>query len=65
MISQVTISLLLIFIILVQGKDEGFTASWGSQSFQATRRGPEKVIYRATVLLVTLFLINALLFVFV
>ncbi len=65
MISQVTISLLLIFIILVQGKDEGFTASWGSQSFQATRRGPEKVIYRATVLLVALFLINALLFVFV
>ncbi|MCK5851345.1 MAG: preprotein translocase subunit SecG, partial [Kiritimatiellae bacterium] len=65
MISQMIISALLIFIVLVQGKDEGFTASGGGQSFQATRRGSEKVIFRATIVLVALFLINALLFVFV
>lgn len=65
MVSQVIISILLGLLILIQGKDEGFTASWGSQSFQATRRGPEKVIFRATVLLAALFLLNALLFVFV
>ncbi|MBU1017537.1 preprotein translocase subunit SecG [Patescibacteria group bacterium] len=65
MITQVIISILLGFIVLIQGKDEGFTASWGSKSFEATRRGPEKVIFRATILLAALFLLNALLFVFV
>ena len=64
-VSHVIISILLMLIILVQGKDEGFTASWGAQSFQATRRGPEKIIFRATIILAALFLINALLFVFV
>ncbi len=63
--SQIIIALLLSFLILIQGKDEGFTASGGSGSFSATKRGPEKVLFIATVLLGGLFLLNALLFVFV
>ena len=65
MISQIIISILLVLIILVQSKDEGFTATGGGPGFQVTRRGPEKIIFRITVILAALFLINALLFVFV
>ncbi len=65
MTTQVIISILLSLIILIQGKDEGFTASGGGGSFQATKRGPEKIIFRATIILAVLFLVNAFLFVFV
>ncbi len=65
MISQIIISVLLALIILVQSKDEGFSAGGGGVGFQATRRGAEKIIFRITVILAVLFLINALSFVFV
>ena len=65
MVSQVIISVLLTLIILVQGKDEGFAAGGGGAGFQVTRRGAEKIIFRITVILAVLFLINALLFIFV
>ena len=64
LISQVIISILLSLLILIQGKDEGFTAS-GNQGFKAVKRGPEKVIFISTVVLSVLFLLNALAFVFV
>lgn len=63
-ISQLIISILLSLLILIQGKDEGFTAS-GSQSFATVRRGPEKVIFNITIVLAVLFLINAFLFVLI
>lgn len=64
-ITQVLISVLLGFLILVQGKDEGFTSSGGGGSFKITKRGPEKVMFTATIVLGILFLVNATLFVFV
>ncbi|MCK5611101.1 preprotein translocase subunit SecG [Candidatus Pacearchaeota archaeon] len=64
LITQVIISILLSVAVLVQSKDEGFTAS-GNQGFQATRRGPEKILFRATVILAALFLINAFSFVLI
>lgn len=64
MISQVTISILLTIIILVQNQDEGFNASGGS-SFKVTRRGPELILFRATIVLGILFLLNALMFIIV
>lgn len=64
LISQIIISIALSLLILVQGKDEGFSAS-GSQSFKIVRRGPEKVIFNATILLSALFMLNALAFVLI
>lgn len=66
MISQAVISVLLILIILIQNKDEGLTATFSAnQSFQATRRGAEKVIFNATIVLAALFVANAVAFIFV
>jgi len=66
MISQAVISTLMALIILVQGKDEGLSATFqANQSFQSTRRGADKVIFTATVVLATLFILNAAAFVLV
>jgi len=65
MITQAIISVLLTVIVLIQSKDEGLSATFqANQSFQSTRRGAEKVIFSATVVLATLFIVNAVLFVF-
>lgn len=64
LVTQVIISVLLTLIIMVQSKDEGLSATFGGSDFQSTRRGADKIIFRATVLLAALFLLNGLLFVF-
>lgn len=60
---QVIVSILLIILILAQAKDGGLSTVMGGsgQSFQAEKRGPEKVIYRMTIFLAAIFLINAFL----
>ena len=65
--SQVIISVLLVIFVLIQNKDGGLSAVMGGsgESFQSTKRGAEKVIHNTTIVLAALFLINALLFVFV
>ena len=66
LVSQVVISILMSLIILIQNKDGGLSASMGGgESFQATKRGAERVISMLTVVLAGLFLLNGLLFVFV
>lgn len=66
LITHLVISVLLTLIIMVQNKDAGLSASMGGgESFQSTRRGPEKVIFRLTIFLAALFMLNAILFVFV
>jgi protein translocase SecG subunit len=65
LITQVIISVILMFLILVQNKDEGFTARGGGGSFKMTKRGPEKVIFITTGVFGVLFLANALMFIFV
>ncbi len=63
LITQVTIAVLLMVLILTQNKEGGLGAVMGgSQSFRPTRRGAEKVIFMATIVLSTLFLVNAALF---
>jgi len=62
---QVVISVLLMILILAQNKDGGLSAMMGGgQSFQAVKRGAEKVIYKATIALAFLFMANALLIAF-
>ena len=66
LIIQVIVSILLIILILVQNKDGGLSAVFGGgESFQSVKRGPEKVIYYATVILAVLFMLNALVIVLV
>ncbi len=65
MITQAVISVLLSLIVLIQSKDEGLSATFqANQSFQATRRGADKVIFYATIVLGALFVLNSLAFVF-
>lgn len=53
-------------MVLVQNRDGGLSASMGgSESFQTTRRGAEKILHQATIALSVLFLINALAFVLI
>jgi len=58
----VVISILLMILILTQNKDGGLSAMMGGgQSFQSVKRGAEKVIFRATIVLAAAFMVNALL----
>ena len=60
-ILNILISLLVIFLILIQGKGAGLGSAWGGQGelFQ-TRRGVEKFIFRLTIFFILLFLILSL-----
>ena len=63
-IIQIIISVLLGTLILMQNKDGGLSAMMGGgSSFQSVKRGPEKFIYNATIVLGILFMANALLYV--
>jgi preprotein translocase subunit SecG len=56
-ISQIVVVILLIASILLQQKGVGLGSSFGGgDSVYTTRRGPEKVIYNATIVLSALFL---------
>jgi preprotein translocase subunit SecG len=55
---QIFISILLITLILSQAKGAGLGSAWGGGSeFYSTRRGVEKIIFTATIILATLFLL--------
>lgn len=63
-IVQAVVAILLIFSILIQergaGLSEALAGTGGASSFQSTKRGAEKLVARATVVLFTLFLILSL-----
>jgi preprotein translocase subunit SecG len=53
---QVVISILLSAVILLQAKGSGLSSTFGgSGSFQHSRRGFEKVLFQATIILALLF----------
>jgi preprotein translocase subunit SecG len=56
-IAQILVSLVLILVILLQAKGSGFGAGLGgtTSSFR-TRRGLEKTLFQATIVLTILFL---------
>ena len=61
-IAQVIISLLLIAGVLVQQRGEGLSPVFGGDSgAYRTRRGAEKSIFIATIILSVLFLVTAVL----
>ncbi len=60
-IAQVIISILLVVCILLQAQGTGLGGAWaqGGETFH-TRRGIEKVIFVATIVLVSLFAANSI-----
>ena len=65
-IVQIIISLLLIAAIMLQQKGSGLGAAFGGDnSVYRTKRGAEKFLFRATIVLAALFLISALINLFV
>lgn len=65
-ISQIVLSVLLILAILSQQRGTGLSATFGgSGGFYVSKRGAEKVLFNATIILGILFVANALAFLFV
>ena len=63
---QVVISVLLCITVLTQQRGTGLSATFGgSGGFHTSKRGAEKFLSTATVVLVVLFIGNSLLFIFV
>jgi protein translocase SecG subunit len=63
---HLVISTLLILAILTQARGSGLSATFGGTgTFYAEKRGPEKVLYRMTLVLVVLFVLSSLGFLFV
>ena len=59
-ILQILISVLLIALILIQARGAGLGEAWGGSSeFFVSRRGMEKIIFLATVILAVLFLLSS------
>ncbi|MBI4029438.1 MAG: preprotein translocase subunit SecG [Candidatus Blackburnbacteria bacterium] len=55
-IIQVVLALLLVIFILIQNRGAGLGSSWGgSGEFYVTRRGFEKLLFRATIITAILF----------
>jgi len=59
---QIIVGVLLILVILIQQKGTGLgTAFGGDMSFYRTKRGAEKLLFYATIVLSTIFILVSLL----
>lgn len=55
---QITVSILLVAAILIQSKGSGLGMAFGGTSMvYRTKRGAEKVIFRATIVLAVFFML--------
>lgn len=66
LIGNIVLSIVIVLMILIQGKGGGLGSAWGGggEMFQ-TRRGIEKVTLRLTVILIVIFLLISLINLFV
>ncbi len=61
LIINIILSILIITLILIQGKGAGLGSAWGGGGeFYQTRRGIEKVTLQLTVVLIALFFLVSL-----
>ena len=62
-VSQLVVAIVLIILILLQERSSGLSGVFGGDSagFYQTRRGLEKIIFRSTIALVSVFLVLSLL----
>jgi len=59
-LAQILVSLVLIFVILLQARGSGFGGALGGSSggtFYRTRRGIEKTLFNLTIVLVVVFIL--------
>ena len=59
--AQIVIAVVLIAAILIQSRGVGFGRVWGASGSSFSRRGLEKLIFKATFVLCALFVIIAIL----
>jgi len=65
-IFHIIVAILLIITILLQHKNSGLSATFGGGgSVQATKRGVDKILEQATVVLVLFFLISSFMWIFI
>lgn len=65
-VTQVTFSVLLIVFTLMQSKGGGLSEVFGgSNTFYTSKRGVEKFLFHATIVVAILFFVNSLAFIFV
>lgn len=58
---QIILGILLILVIIIQQKGSGLGTSFGGDmSFYRTKRGAEKMLFYATIVLSVLFIFSAL-----
>lgn len=63
---QLIVSILLILAILIQNRSSGLSSTFGgSGSIQVKKRGAEKVIFNATIILAVLFVASSILSLFI
>lgn len=59
-IVQIVLALLLIVVILIQQKGSGLGSTFGGEmAMYRTKRGAEKLLFRATIVLAILFIISS------
>lgn len=59
---NIIIALIIVFLILIQGKGAGLGSAWGgSGEMYQTRRGFEKLTFRLTVIFIIIFFILSVL----
>ncbi|PIU33252.1 preprotein translocase subunit SecG [Candidatus Woesebacteria bacterium CG_4_10_14_0_2_um_filter_39_14] len=58
---QILIAVLLIVAVLIQARGAGLGEAWGGSSeFFTSRRGMEKIIFLATIVLAALFFLSSI-----
>lgn len=63
---ELIVSILLILVILLQNKGVGLSATFGGGGeFYKSKRGIDKFLFYVTIVLATLFIVNAVAFIFV
>ena len=66
MVLQVFVSVLLSLAVLAQNRGSGLSATFGgSGGFYASKRGIEKFLSNATIVLAVIFILNSIAYIFV
>jgi len=64
--TQAIVAIMLIVAILIQNRSSGLSSTFGGTgTISTTKRGAEKLVFRATIVLSVIFVLSAIAFMFV